>query len=84
MRKKLNTDDGRRIYRRRMTIIEPVFGNIKHNLKFKEFLLRGLKEVKAEFTLIAIAHNIRKIAKSLTKQPLIKPSNLNLIPLPAT
>ena len=67
MRQKLSTNEAKRIYRRRMTIIEPVFGNIKHNLRFREFLLRGLKKVKAEFTLIAIVHNIQKIAKFLKK-----------------
>lgn len=67
MRQKLSTNEARRIYRRRMTIIEPVIGNIKHNLRFREFLLRGLKKVKAEFTLIAIVHNIQKIAKYLKR-----------------
>jgi len=67
MRNKLNTAYGKRIYARRKVIVEPVFGNIKHNLGFRQFLLRGLKKVKAEFTLIAIVHNIRKIAKFLKK-----------------
>jgi transposase len=67
MRSKLNTVDGKRIYGRRKAIVEPVFGNIKHNLGFRQFLLRGLKKVKAEFTLIAIVHNIQKIAKFLRK-----------------
>jgi len=67
MRKKLETADGRSIYKRRQAIVEPVFANIKHNLKFREFLLRGLKRVKAEFTLIAIVHNIQKIARFLKK-----------------
>jgi len=67
MRSKLNTADGKRIYGRRKAIVEPVFGNIKHNLGFRQFLLRGLKKVKAEFTLIAIVHNIQKIAKFLRK-----------------
>lgn len=67
MRSKLNTADGKRIYGRRKVIVEPVFGNIKHNLGFRQFLLRGLKKVKAEFTLIAIVHNMQKIAKFLRK-----------------
>ena len=67
MRQKLDSAEGKRIYAKRKIIIEPVFGNIKHNLRFREFLLRGLKKVKAEFALIAIVHNIRKIAKFLKK-----------------
>jgi len=67
MRQKLDSAEGKRIYSKRKIIIEPVFGNIKHNLRFREFLLRGLKKVKAEFILVAIVHNIRKIAKFLKK-----------------
>jgi transposase len=67
MRQKLDSAEGKRIYSKRKIIIEPVFGNIKHNLRFREFLLRDLKKVKAEFALIAIVHNIQKIAKFLKK-----------------
>jgi len=81
MRQKLNTIEGKKIYRRRKTIIEPVFGNIKHNLRFREFLLRGLSKVKAEFKLIAIVHNIGKIAKVLRQQVSYR---AELMPLPAT
>ncbi len=84
MRQKLSTADGRRIYNKRMYIIEPVFGNIKHNLKFREFLLRGLKKVRAEFTLVAIVHNILKIAKFIREQLFPKLSKAELIPSPAT
>lgn len=84
MRQKLNTADGKSIYRKRKTIVEPVFGNIKHNLGFRQFLLRRLNKVKAEFTLIAIVHNIQKIAKTLRRQSLIKLPMAELIPLPAT
>lgn len=84
MRRKLSTAYGRRIYNKRMCIIEPVFGNIKHNLKFREFLLRGLKKVKAEFMLIAIVHNIQKIAKFLRRLLFFKLPAAALIPLPAT
>ena len=84
MRRKLSTADGRRIYNKRMYVIEPVFGNIKHNLKFREFLLRGLKKVKAEFMLIAIVHNIQKIAKFLRRLLFFKLPAAALVPLPAT
>lgn len=84
MRQKLDTIEGKKIYRKRKVIVEPVFGNIKHNLKFREFLLRGLTKVKAEFTLIAIVHNIKKIAKFLRKQLIFKLPREDLIPLLVT
>lgn len=81
MRQKLDTPEGKNIYQRRQMIVEPAFGNIKHNLKFREFLLRGVDKVRAEFRLIAIAHNIRKIAKALWKETI---HGAELLPLPAT
>lgn len=84
MRNKLNTADGKRIYAKRKVIVEPVFGNIKHNLGFRQFLLRGLKKVKAEFALIAIVHNIQKIAKFLKKLLFSKLPRSELAPLLAT
>ncbi len=84
MRQKLDSDEGKRIYSKRKIIIEPVFGNIKHNLRFREFLLRGLKKVKAEFALIAIVHNIQKIAKFLKKLLFPKLPRSELAPVLAT
>jgi len=49
------------IYKQRMKIIEPVFGNIKQNLGFREFSLRGFIKTRGEFFLIATAHNLLKI-----------------------
>ena len=42
--------------------VEPVFANIKHNKKFKRFNLIGIKKVEIETGLIALAHNLKKIA----------------------
>ncbi len=81
MRQKLDTAEGKQIYRRRKVIVEPPLGNIKHNLKFREFLLRGLSKVKAEFTLIAIVHNILKIATWLRKRLFFKLPREDLVPL---
>ncbi len=62
-RAKLCSDAGRQEYQKRMHTVEPVFGNIKFNLGFRQFLVRGLSKVKGEFSLMSIAHNIKKIAK---------------------
>lgn len=45
----------------RATSVEPVFGNLKSNIGFRRFNLRGLQKVKGEFTLMCIAHNINKL-----------------------
>lgn len=51
------------IYRkRRPADVEPIFGNIKHNKNFKRFALRGLEKVAIETGLLAIAHNLAKVA----------------------
>jgi len=83
MRQKLDTEKGKEIYRRRKVIVEPVFGNIKQNLGFWAFRLRGLTKVKAEFTLISIAHNIRKMAKHLRQEPLLNLPRGDFVLLPA-
>jgi transposase len=48
--------------KQRAADIEPVFANIKHNKNFKRFMLRGLPKVEIETGLLAIAHNLAKIA----------------------
>lgn len=63
MRKKLETPEGKEIYRKRRELVEPVIGMIKQNLGFREFLLRGIEKVKGEFALITTAYNLLKIAK---------------------
>jgi len=41
---------------------ETVFGDIKHNMEFRRFMLRGLKKVDIEWGLLCMAHNLRKLA----------------------
>ncbi len=63
----LISDEGRKEYQKRMHTVEPVFGNIKFNLGFRQFLVRGITKVKGEFDLMCIAHNIKKIATYCNK-----------------
>ena len=49
-------------YRLRKVTIEPVFGQIKHARGFRQFLLHGLDQVRHEWTLVCIAHNLNKLA----------------------
>lgn len=52
---------GRELLHLRQTTIEPVFGDIKHNLCFRRFHLRGLERVRTEWTLLSAAYNIRHL-----------------------
>lgn len=63
MRSKLDSESGKAIYAKRKHIVEPVFGHIKSVLGFTGFNLRGLEKVNAEFKIVAIAHNLKKISK---------------------
>jgi transposase len=61
MQAKLETPDAKTRYARRKQTVEPVFGIIKAALGFTRFHLRGLAKVGAEWTLIAIAYNCRRL-----------------------
>ena len=61
MRRKLQTKAGAKIYAARKSIVEPVFGQIKHARGFRQFLLRGIEKVKAEWALVCMTHNILKL-----------------------
>jgi transposase len=62
MRDKLKRAGWRSRYRLRKQIVEPVFGQIKQARGFRQFLLRGIEKVKAEWALICTAHNLTKLA----------------------
>lgn len=51
-------------YRLRKQTAEPVFGQIKQPRGFRQFLLRGLNQVKGEWAMICTAHNILKLYKA--------------------
>jgi hypothetical protein len=63
MHDKLKRAGHRSRYRLRKQIVEPVFGQIKQARGFRQFLLRGIDKVSAEWALICIAHNLTKIAR---------------------
>lgn len=56
---------GRALLHLRQTTIEPVFGDIKYNLGFRAFRLRGLKRVRTEWTLLTTAYNCRQLCRQL-------------------
>lgn len=61
MAAKLKTEQGRALYRRRACTVEPVFGVIKQALGFRQFLLRGLSKVTAEWNLVCLAYNLKRL-----------------------
>ena len=65
---KIVSPEGEKEYKKRMYTVEPPFGNLKHNMGYRGFLLRGLPKAKGEFNLMCIAHDIKKIASFIKKK----------------
>ena len=61
VRRKLLTKKGRVTYGLRKQIVEPVFGQMKQGRGLRQFLLRGLEKVDAEWSLWCTTHNVLKI-----------------------
>ncbi len=66
MREKIRAGGHDSPYRLRKQLPEPVFGQIKEARGFRQFLLRGLEEVQAEWSLVCTAHNLLKLAQRRT------------------
>jgi flagellar biosynthesis GTPase FlhF len=64
MRNKLKRAGWRSRYRLRKQTVEPVFGQVKEARGFRQFLLRGIEAVKAEWAMICTAHNLTKLARA--------------------
>ncbi|MGG3644332.1 transposase, partial [Bacillus gobiensis] len=58
----LECEDNAAIYAQRKVEVESVFGHIKGNRSFRRFSLRGLDKVQVEFGIVALAHNLLKVA----------------------
>jgi hypothetical protein len=61
MAAKVRTPAGRALYARRKVIVEPVFGQIKETRGFRRFLLRGLDNIRGEWRLVCLTHNLLKL-----------------------
>lgn len=64
MARKLRTKHGKSIYKERKQIVEPYFGQTKSVRGFRQFLLRGLENVTAEWDLLGLTHNLLKLFRS--------------------
>ncbi|MFN3491909.1 MAG: transposase, partial [Anaerolineales bacterium] len=61
MKAKIDTEAGKKIYARRLAIVEPVFANICVHKHMNRFTLRTKRKVDVQWRLYAIVHNIGKI-----------------------
>ncbi len=61
MRKKVTSEEGRRIYSWQACTVEPTFATIKAALGLRQFLLRGLEKVRIEWNLTCLAYNMRRM-----------------------
>ena len=68
MFEKMKQEESQKIYKKRKTIVEPVFGQIKANLGFRGFSVRGIMRAGGEFSLVCAAHNIKKIVHSIRRE----------------
>ena len=67
--------ESRHIFQRRKEKAEHPFGHMKRNLGVQSFLLRGLKGVKAEGSLLCTAFNLRRMITILGVKSLIQKMN---------
>jgi transposase len=61
MARKLRTKKGKATYAKRKGIIEPIFGQLKQVLGFRQFSLRGLASMRGEWRLMCTVHNLLKL-----------------------
>ena len=64
----LRTPQGTNAYKQRSCLIEPVFGDRKHNKGIRRFRRRGLNAVRSEWAFLHLASNILKLYKHHTTQ----------------
>jgi hypothetical protein len=64
MRERLAKPEAAALYRRRQQMVEPVFAQIKNNLRAARFSRRGLASCRAEWRLVTATHNLLKLYRS--------------------
>ncbi len=62
MRHKIDQPESRRIYGRRLAIVEPVFANLRSNKRLDRFTYRGQVKVNIQWLLYCLVHNLEKLA----------------------
>jgi len=64
---RLLSEEGKKMMKRRREDVEPVIGDIKRNMNFRTFNLRGKPKCLVELGLISLGHNLKKIKSYLKK-----------------
>lgn len=63
-RQKRAQPEKRELFKRRKGIVEPVFGWVKQGMTFRRWSVRGLENVRAQWSLICTVLNLKKLFKS--------------------
>lgn len=63
MKHRVDNPLGKTIYAHRMSVVEPVFGNIGTNKRLNRFSLRGKTKVQGQWQLFCLVHNVEKLAR---------------------
>jgi transposase len=74
------TDVAKKLYTRRKILCEPTFGILKDQQGARRFLLRGIANVQAEFTLLATAFNLRTLWRILRSPQKVFRSTCVIVP----
>ena len=61
MKRRVDSKEGKLIYSHRMSVVEPVFGNIGTNKGLNRFSLRGSRKVNGQWKLFCLIQNIEKL-----------------------
>ncbi|KAF5412276.1 MAG: hypothetical protein C5S38_08540 [Candidatus Methanophagaceae archaeon] len=83
MAAKMQSEAGKEEYKKRKATVEWPFGNIKYNMKFREFLTRGIANVRNEFNLVCTAHNMKVMWAKLCRMGISLSEIVGLVSGPA-
>lgn len=73
--RRMASEAGREIYKRRAPVVEGTFANIKTTVGMRYFLLRGIDKVRTEWLWACAAFNLKKLLKIMAEAPLSTPEN---------
>ena len=71
MARKLRTKKGREMYAKRKGMIEPIFGQLKQVLGFRQFSQRGIASMRGEWRLMATVHNLLKLWRNVPEVAMV-------------
>ena len=63
MKRRVDSKMGKHYYSHRMSVVEPVFGNLGTNKGLNRFSLRGREKVQGQWRLYSVVHNLEKVMR---------------------